>query len=198
MSAPEAVEHIEGADSTGTVHLSIVPGGEVVDVRLEQNWRRTIGVAGLGAAVLEAIQAAGRAYTAGWAEALADVRREPVAAPRVLPKVEFDAASIHNALIMLEDLRRERKTRPKLDRNKVTNGTGASGNVTVTLRGRRVVDVLVEARWNGNHLETASELRSAFRSAYQQLPPLPDLTSGGSTTPSDPAEFIATLFGARR
>jgi DNA-binding protein YbaB len=193
----------------------------VTDFRLEREWYDTLDPRKLGAAVVEAVNAAGVAQLTGWAEKVADAeQREPAAATTdhaVAPGAPFEinpsGELIDRLLSLLHRAGAEAEAEAKTAeaharmRRRPVKGRSAGGHITVAVDGKKVVDVQVETdtRWIGtaNNLEIASELRDAFAVAYANAAEAAPRRRSDSAIDelaeltADPREFVAKLFGVR-
>ncbi len=230
----DAARTFDGQDATGLVQVSVDAGGQVTDVRLERDWDRTVDPRSLGAAVVEAVGAATVARVSSWADrvaAAADEPVEPTPAPAPRPVAINPSGQVVDDLLYLlhrvgqETKPPERATRrrghdddydnyddhddePAPVRKRLTKGRSEGGHVVVALDGKTVAEVRVETdtMWVGtaNHLEVASELRSAFEAAYRRAEEeAPRRRSGSAVAElqaltADPQEFVAKLFGLDR
>ncbi|HEY0452788.1 hypothetical protein [Actinophytocola sp.] len=217
---PEAT--YEGHDETETVHAVVDGDGVVVDFRLEHEWYDKVDPRRLGAAVLEAVNAAGVARLSTWAEKVADAQTSepeaaPAPAPSPVPAGPFDinpsAEMIDQLLYLLHRVGTESEAEAKARaaaeqlRRKPIKGRSDGGHVTVAMDGKQLVEVQIETdtRWIGtaNHLELVSELRSAFATAYENVAEAtPRRRSNSAITElqaltADPQEFLTRLFGIR-
>ena len=226
---PDEDRTFEGHDETQLVHTDIDAEGRVVDVRLDKDWDKTIDARMLGAAVIEAVSNATVSRVSSWADRVAEASDEPVApAPVQAPApvtINPSEAMIDDLLYLLHRVGQEapvtapppeRGRRRDYDdddepapvRKRLTKGRSEGGHVTVGLDGKTVAEVQVETdtMWVGgaNHLEVASELRSAFEAAYRRAEeekPQPRGTSAVAelqALTADPQEFVARLFGLDR
>jgi DNA-binding protein YbaB len=211
----------EGHDETETVTAVVDSTGTVTDFRLEREWYDTLDARRLGAAVVEAVNAAGVARLTGWAEKVAEAeQREPAAgstAPAVEPGAPFEinpSGELVDRLLSLlhragSEAEAEAKTAEAqaMLRRRPVKGRSAGGHITVALDGKQVVDVQIETdtRWIGtaNNLEIAGELRDAFAVAYAGVAEAAPRRRSDSAIDelaeltADPQEFVAKLFGVR-
>jgi DNA-binding protein YbaB len=218
---PEAT--YEGQDESETVTAVVDGDGKVTDVRLEREWYDTLDARRLGAAVLEAANAAGTARLAGWAEKVAEAEEnEPAATqtPTPEPAAPAEPVEINPSGEMIERLlsllhrasteaeKEARATAAMADlRRRPVKGRSEGGHVIVVLDGMRLVEVRIETdtRWIGtaNHLEIASELRDAFAAAYRNVDETTPRRGSDSAIEelraltADPQQFVAQLFGVR-
>lgn len=212
----------EGHDEQEIVYAVIDADGTVTGFRLEHEWYDKVDPRKLGAAVLEAVHAAGVARLSTWAEKVADAEEtEPVAAPVAPGPPPAEAVDINPSREMVDQLlyllhrvgteaEAEAKARAAAAqvRRKPVKGRSEGGHITVAMDGKELVEVQVETdtRWIGtaNNLEIVSELRSAFAVAYQNVADAtPRRRSNSAITElqaltADPQEFVARLFGIRR
>jgi hypothetical protein len=103
---------------------------------------------------------------------------------------------------------RGRRREPEPARPAPVKGKSDGGHVVVVLNGKTVAEVRVETNtmWIGgaNHLEVASELRSAFEAAYRRAAEEAPARRSDSAVDelraltADPQEFVARLFGLDR
>jgi DNA-binding protein YbaB len=222
---PDEASTFEGHDETQLVHTEVNAAGQVVDVRLERDWDKTIDARRLGAAVIEAVNAATVSRVSTWADRVAEVADEPaepvpVRAPEPIT-INPSGAMVDDLLYLLHRVGQETKPperarrrdyddddEPTPARKRLTKGRSEGGHIVVALDGTTVADVQVETdtRWVGsaNHLEVASELSSAFEAAYRRADeeePKPRGTSAVAelqALTADPQEFVARLFGLDR
>jgi len=210
----------EGHDETENVYAVVDADGAVTDFRLEREWYDEIDSRKLGAAVLEAVNAAGVARLSTWAEKVAEAEANEPAAntpapPAPVPAGPFDinpsGEMVDKLLSLLHragtEAQAEAKTAAAAAQAKPrpTKGVSDGGHITVLLDGQQPVEVRVETdtRWVGtaNNLEIVSELRSAFVAAYraaEEAAPRRRSTSAITelqALTADPQEFIAKLFG---
>lgn len=227
--APDEARTFEGKDESELVVASVDAAGRVTDVGLEQDWDKTIDPRDLGAKVIEAVNAATTTRVASWADRVAEAADEPV--EPVAPVREPESVSINPSGQMIENLlyllhRVGQETKPaerprrRVDdvddddeapapvRKRLTKGKSDGGHIVVGLDGKTVADVQVETdtMWVGtaNHLEVASELRSAFAAAYRRADEEAPAQRSDSAVAelqaltADPQEFVAKLFGLDR
>lgn len=224
--APDEARTFEGKDESELVHASVDAAGRVTDVGLEQDWDKTIDPRDLGAKVIEAVNAATATRVASWADRVAEAADEP--AEQVAPVREPESVSINPSGQMIENLlyllhRVGQETKPAEQprrrdydddtaaapvRKRLTKGKSEGGHIVVGLDGATVADVQVETdtMWVGtaNHLEVASELRSAFAAAYRRADEDAPAQRSDSAVgelqalTADPQEFVAKLFGLDR
>jgi DNA-binding protein YbaB len=211
----------EGQDETEAVTAVVDMDGAVTDVRLEREWYDKVDARMLGAAVVEAVNAAGVARLTGWAKKVAEAEEaEPagsVAAAPIAPSAPFDlnpSGELIDQLLYLlhragKEAEAEAKTAAAAAQAPVrpVRGRSAGGHITVAVDGKQVVEVRIETdtRWIGtaNHLEIASELRDAFTAAYANAAEAaPRRRSDSAITElqaltADPQEFVTKLFGVR-
>jgi DNA-binding protein YbaB len=215
----------EGRDETESVTAVVDGTGTVTDIRLEREWYDTLDTRKLGAAVVEAVNAAGVAQVTGWAEKVAEAEQhEPAATSTAEAAADEPAArepfeinpsgeTVERLLSLLHRVGAEAEAEAKAAeahanmRRRPVKGRSAGGHVTVAMDGKRVVDVQVETdtRWIGtaNHLEVASELRDAFAVAYANVAEAAPRRRSDSAIEelaaltADPREFVAKLFGVR-
>lgn len=217
----------EGHDESQLVHTEVNAAGRVVDVRLEKDWDKTIDPRRLGAAVIEAVNAATVSRVSAWADRVAEASDEPAEPVEPAPAPAPAPVTINPSGAMIDDLlyllhRVGQETRPpervrRRDyddedeapvRKRLTKGRSQGGHIVVALDGTTVAEVQVETdtMWVGgaNHLEVASELRDAFEAAYRRADeeaPQPRSTSAVAelqALTADPQEFVAKLFGLDR
>lgn len=207
-----------GQDGTARVTVSVTADGQVTDVELAQDWDEAIDPRNLGAAVVEAVQAATADRVSAWADRVAEAGEEPAepAPPRTPAPVTINPspAAIEDLLYLLHRVGQETKpparrgAEPVPDRPRLTKGKSDGGHVVVALDGRTVAEVRVQTNtmWigNANHLEVASELVSAFEAAYERVEEeAPGRRSDSAVAElqartADPQEFVARLFGLDR
>ncbi|MGB3438424.1 MAG: YbaB/EbfC family nucleoid-associated protein [Actinophytocola sp.] len=211
-----------GQDETARVTVSVDADGQVTDVELAQDWDEAIDPRNLGAAVVEAVHAATACRVSVWADRVAEAGEEPAepAPPRTQAPVTINpsTAAIEDLLYLLHRVGQE--TRPpertgrrrdpgdEPDRPRLTKGRSDGRHVVVALDGTTVAEVRVETNtmWIGgaNHLEVASELRSAFEAAYLRAEEEAPARRSDSAVAelrartADPQEFVARLFGLDR
>ena len=215
----DAEKTFTGHDETELVTVSVNAGGEVTDVELAPGWDRTIDARKLGATVVEAVNAATVNRVTAWADRVADGSEEPVGPtpPRTPEPVSINpsTAAVEDLLYLLHRVGQETKAPERGRRGEdaparpvLTKGRSEGGHVVVALSGTTVAEVRVETNtmWVGgaNHLEVASELRSAFEAAYRRAAeeaPAPRSDSAVAELrelTADPQEFVARLFGLDR
>lgn len=215
-----------GHDETELVHVDVDAAGRVADVRLEQDWDRTIDARRLGAAVIEAVNAATANRMSSWAERVAEAEDEPVEptpAPAPAPiTINPSAQMVEQLLYLLHRVGQETAPaapargraaddyddEPAPVRRRLTKGRSDGGHIVVGLDGTTVAEVAVETdtMWVGgaNHLEVASELRSAFAAAYRRAdeqtaaPRADSAVAELRALTADPQEFVNKLFGLDR
>ena len=210
----------QGHDETEAVTAVVDIDGVVTDVSLEREWHATVDHRRLGAAVIEAVNAAGIARLSGWAEKVAEAEEnEPDAAPAALPAppampvdINPSGATIDHLLYLLHRVGKESEADAQaaaaaaaMAQEPVT-GESAGGHITVVLAGKQVADIQVEYRWVGraNYREIEGELRTAFAAAYDNLAESTPARRPDSAIAelqaltADPQEFIANLFGVRQ
>jgi DNA-binding protein YbaB len=211
----------EGQDETGSVTAVVDGTGTVTDFRLEREWYDTLDARKLGAAVVEAVNAAGVAQLTGWAEKVAEAEQnepaadstEPTAEPGAPFEINPSAEMVDRLLSLLHRAGSEAQAEAKAAeahaklRRRPTKGRSAGGHITVAMDGKQVVDVQIETdtRWVGtaNNLEIVSELRDAFAVAYANVAEAAPRRRSDSAIAelqaltADPQEFVATLFGVR-
>lgn len=83
-----------GSDSAGAVEVTIDSSGAPVRVRLAGDWSRIVGMAGLGPAVVEAMQAAVYERLTAWATGAADVDIVPPATTGSVTTDQVERAEI--------------------------------------------------------------------------------------------------------
>jgi DNA-binding protein YbaB len=207
----------EGHDETEAVTATVDMDGVVTDVSLEREWYATVDHRRLGAAVVEAVNAAGIARLSGWAEKVAEAEEnEPAATPSAPPlpssmDINPSGAMIDHLLYLLHRVGKESESESKAAAaaamaDEPVTGESAGGHIMVVLAGKQVAEVQVEFRWVGtaNHREIQSELRTAFASAYRNLAESTPVRRPDSAIAelqamtADPQEFIANLFGVRQ
>lgn len=187
----------DGDDETQLVHTEVNATGRVVDVRLEKDWDKTIDPRRLGAAVIEAVNAATASRVSAWADRVAEAADESQPRPEPVPAPTPAPMTINPSGVMIDDLlyllhrvgqespvlspQPERARRRDYDdddepapvHRRLTKGRSEGGHVVVALDGTTVAEVQVETdtMWVGgaNHLEVASELRDAFEAAYRRV-----------------------------
>lgn len=191
---PDEASTFEGHDETQLVHTEVNAAGQVVDVRLERDWDKTIDARRLGAAVIEAVNAATVTRLSAWADRVAEAADEsqpqpelepaPVRAPEPVT-INPSGAMVDDLLYLLHRVGQETKPPERARRRdyddddelaparkRLTKGRSEGGHIVVALDGTTVADVQVETdtMWVGgaNHLEVASELSSAFEAAYRR------------------------------
>ncbi|HEV7648730.1 MAG TPA: YbaB/EbfC family nucleoid-associated protein [Actinophytocola sp.] len=211
----------EGQDETETVTAVVDMDGVVTDVRLEREWYDKVDARMLGAAVIEAVDAAGVARLTGWAEKVAEAEEEEppasTAATPIAPSAPFDinpsGEMIDQLLYLLHRAGSEAEAEAKTAaaaaqaRPRPVRGRSDGGHITVALDGKQVVEVRIETdtRWIGtaNHLEIASELHDALAAAYRNAAEAAPRRRSDSAInelqalTADPQEFVAKLFGVR-
>ena len=191
---PDETRTFDGHDETELVHAEVDANGRVTDFSLDREWDKTIDPRTLGAAVIEAVNAAITARLTSWADRVAEAEDEPAEArpePAALEPVTINPSSqtIENLLYLLHRVGQEteppepsrRRDRDAYDeeeddampvRRRLTKGKSEGGHVVVGLDGTTVAEVQVETDtiWIGtsNNLEVAGELRSAFAAAYRK------------------------------
>jgi len=208
----------EGHDETEAITAVVNMDGVVTDVGLEREWHATVDHRRLGAAVIEAVNAAGIARLSGWAEKVAEAEEnEPPASPGAPPApdpidINPSGAMIDHLLYLLHRVGKETEADQKaaeaaaMTAQQPVTGESAGGHITVVLTGKQVADVQVEYRWVGraNYREIEVELRTAFARAYENLaratpPPRPDSAIAElQALTADPQQFVANLFGLRQ
>ncbi|OLF05800.1 hypothetical protein [Actinophytocola xanthii] len=219
LAGPAPAEHA-GQDRSGTVHVVVDEAGAVVDARLDRDWYDSVDARVLGAAVLEAVDAAGVARLSAWAEAVAEAQEttgSTSVAPPPVPAgpvhIDPPADLVDRLLTLLHRAGREAEAEAKTAaaaedyRRRLVRGSSDGGHVTVGMDGPRVVEVQIETdtRWIGtaNHLEIASELRSAFEAARAAVAEAAPRRRSDSAIEElraltdNPREFVAALFGTR-
>lgn len=232
---PDESRTFEGHDESELVHAEVDAEGRVTDVRLDRDWDRTLDPRRLGAAVVEAVNAATITRVSSWADRVADAQDaaaegEPPAAPRPAPQpitINPSGKVVEDLLYLLHRVGQETKPpeRPARRRardddyddyedeapvapTRLTRGKSEGGHVVVGLDGKQVAEVQVEtdSMWIGtaNHLEVASELRSAFAAAYEKAAEQ-ETTRGKDSAVAElraltanPQEFVNKLFGLDR
>lgn len=217
---PDESATYEGHDESETVHAVVDVDGTVVDFRLDHDWYERVDARMLGAAVLAAVDAAGVARLTEWSEQVARAQEEEPpadATPRPAPTGPVDinpSRELADQLLYLlhrvgKEAAAEAKTAAAAAayRGRPVRGRSDGGHVTVGLDGGRLVEVQVETdtRWIGtaNHLEIASELRSATAAAYENAAEAAPRRRSDSAIEelraltADPQEFVARLFGTR-
>ncbi|HEY7595048.1 MAG TPA: hypothetical protein VH969_17985 [Actinophytocola sp.] len=211
----------EGRDETEAVTAVVDGDGVVTDFVLDREWYDKLDARKLGAAVVEAVEAAGIARLTGWAEKVAEAEEnEPPAKASALPAppampvdIRPSTEMIDHLLYLLHRVGNESAAETKAAeagaqfKPRPIRGGSAGGHVTVALDGRKVVEVRIETdtRWIGtaNHLEIASELRGAFVAAYENVAEAAPRRRADSaiaelqSLTADPQEFVAKLFGVR-
>jgi DNA-binding protein YbaB len=212
----------EGHDETESVHAVVDNDGAVIDFRLEREWYDKIDARRLGAAVLEAVNAAGVARLSDWAEKVAEAEESepPASATPVAPAAQAEPFDLNPSGEMIDQLlyllhragteaQAEAKTAAAAAQagRKPVKGRSEGGHVTVAMDGKQVVEVQIETdtRWIGtaNNLEIVSELRSAFVAAHRAVADAaPRRRTDSAITElqaltADPQEFVAKLFGVR-
>ena len=226
---PDEARTFEGHDETELVHATVSAAGRVVDVELERDWDKTIDPRSLGAKVIDAVNAATANRLSAWADRVAEATDEPVESVEPTPVRPPEPVAINPSGAMIDDLLYllhrvgqetkppERPRRRAYDEDddeqtpvnrRLTKGRSEGGHIVVALDGTTVADVQVETdtMWVGgaNHLEVASELRSAFEAAYLRADEEAPRPREGSAVAelqaltSDPQEFVARLFGLDR
>ena len=191
--AQDEARTFAGQDESAQVHVEVDANGRVTDVTLERDWDKTVDPRGLGAAVIEAVNAATTTRIGAWADRVAEAADEP--APET-PVREPEPVTINPSGQMIENLlyllhRVGQETKPPAERprrravaddeyddepapvrKRLTKGTSDGGHVVVALDGKTVAQVQIETEtiWvgNANHLEVAGELLSAFEAAYRR------------------------------
>ncbi|MEE6257197.1 hypothetical protein [Plantactinospora sonchi] len=76
-AASAAEAEFVGGDSTGAVEVTIDSSGAPARVRLDRDWLRLVGTAGLGPAVIEAGQAAATEQMTAWAVSASEAASAP-------------------------------------------------------------------------------------------------------------------------
>lgn len=220
-ATPDPDVTFEGLDETEAVTAVVDMDGTVTEVRLERDWYDKVDARKLGAAVVEAVDAAGVARLTGWAEKVAEAQENeppgPAVATPIAPSAPFEinpsGEMIDQLLYLLHRAGSEAQAEAKTAaaaaqaRPRPVKGRSAGGHVTVALDGKRVAEVQVETdtRWIGtaNNLEIASELRDAFTAAYANAAEAAPRRRSDSaiaelaSLTADPQEFVAKLFGVR-
>jgi len=216
----DAEKTFTGHDETETVTVSVNADGQVTDVELARGWDKAMDPRMLGAAVVEAVSAATVTRVTSWADRVAEAGDEPEEpTPRPAPQpvtINPSTAVIEDMLYLLHRVgqetkppeRRGRGEEPAPARPRLTKGKSAGGHIVVALDGKTVAEVRVETdtMWVGgaNHLEVASELRSAFEAAYRRAAQEAPARRTDSAVAelqaltADPQEFVARLFGLDR
>lgn len=215
----DAEKHFTGHDETELVTVSVNADGQVTDVELDRDWDRTIDPRKLGAAVVEAVNAATVNRVTAWADRVAEAGSEPASpVPALAPKpvtINPSTAAIEDLLYLLHRVGQEtnpaergRRRDPEPVRPAPVKGRSDGGHVVVVLNGKTVAEVRVETNtmWIGgaNHLEVASELRGAFEAAYRRAAEEAPARRADSAVAelqaltADPQEFVARLFGLDR
>lgn len=213
----------EGQDETESVTAVVDGTGTVTDFRLEREWYDNLDARKLGAAVIEAVNAAGVAQLTGWAEKVAEAEQsEPAAdavpaAPAAEPGAPFEinpsGEMVERLLSLLHRAGSEAEADVKAAeaherlRRRPVKGRSAGGHVSVAMDGKQVVDVQIEidTRWIGtaNNLEIVSELRDALAVASANVAEATPRRRSDSAIAelqaltADPQEFVAKLFGVR-
>jgi DNA-binding protein YbaB len=181
-------QEVDGTDSRGAITVHMDSGGRVVNVRPSARWREFIDANEVGAAVLQAVQAAQARRLQLWAEALVapgdedgtpdddddetsasvvDVRHRPSSnlpddKPLDLVALIGEGIQELDRVIHLETT----------DVRDPTTVTGPGSRVTVTLGpAAEVLAIDVDARWAAttNRESLAVHLVQAFESAYEQF-----------------------------
>jgi DNA-binding protein YbaB len=215
----DAGKAFTGHDATELVTVAVDADGRVTDVELDREWDRTIDPRTLGAAVVEAVNAATVHRVTEWADRVAEAGEEPAEPepPRTHRPVTINpsTAAVEDLLYLLHRVGQEtnptdrgRRRDPVPARPPVVKGRSEGGHVVVVLDGRTVTEVRVETNsmWLGgaNHLEVASELRGAFEAAYRRAAEEAPARRTDSAVAelqaltADPQEFVARLFGLDR
>ncbi len=191
---PDEGRTFEGHDGTELVHVDVDAGGRVTDVRLDRDWDRTIDARSLGAAVIEAVNAATVARLSSWADRVAEATDAPDEPPA--PVRAPEPVAINPSGKMVDDLlyllhRVGQETRPPERpaarrrardddahddyddesaapaRKRLTRGRSEGGHIVVGLDGKTVAEVRVEtdSMWVG----TANhlEVASELRGAFE-------------------------------
>ncbi len=193
--AQDEEQTFAGHDESEQVHVEVDAEGRVTGVELERDWNSTLDPRGLGAAVVEAVNAATTTRITAWADRVAEAADTPAPAtpPRTPEPVTINPSGqmIENLLYLLHRVgqetkppeRRARRAVADHDdydedveetptRRRLTKGTSDGGHVVVGLDGKTVAQVQIETDtiWvsHANHLEVAGELRSAFAAAYRR------------------------------
>jgi len=217
-AGPDQDATFEGRDESEAITAVVNMDGVVTDFSLEREWHATVDHRRLGAAVMEAVNAAGLARLTGWAGQVAEAEEnEPAATPAPPPAptpidINPSGAMIDHLLYLLHRVGKEAEADAKaaeaaaLNAQQPVTGESAGGHIAVVLQGKQVTDVQVEYRWVGraNYREIEVELRTAFAHAYDNLarttpPPKPDSAIAElQALTADPQQFVANLFGVRQ
>lgn len=224
----DEAQTFSGQDETGLVRVDVNAAGRVTDVDLDAEWDRTIDARMLGAAVIEAVNAATVTRLSAWADRVAEAADEPVErtpAPAPQPiTINPSGQMVEQMLYLLHRVGQEIKPPepargrardyddeddvPAPVRKRLTKGKSEGGHVVVGLDGTTVAEVNIETdtMWVGgaNHLEVSSELRDAFAAAYARAdeqaaaPRTDSAVAELRALTADPQEFVNKLFGLDR
>lgn len=221
--SPDGTSTYEGTDATGAVRAVVDQDGVVTEVRLDRRWRSEMHRNTLADAVLTAIDAAGGARLAAWAErvgpAADSVLRsgEPPAATPVAPAVrpadlspdrhDRDFATVNLLMNLVERADVELRVGGDNPAAGSVTGTSGGGHVTVRFTGMRVAGVEFddETNWTvvASHGEIESELADALRNCYRAAVAAEREPAGAALAElraltADPRKLVELLFDGHR
>lgn len=191
-AAQHQAEEYTGSDGTGLVTVTMAADGPVREVTVQRAWRERLGVAGLPAAVQEALAAAATARLAAWSEAFAeqDSAPDPRARPALLTHETLAAqvdelatgtmsgsqrrAALEELLAMAEEIERgidQVSAQMQAQLDAAYTGRSQSGHVSATVTGAGAVsEIRYDTRWLGeaHELNIGRETTDALRAAYRR------------------------------
>ena len=179
-------QEVDGTDSRGAFTVHMDSDGRVVNVRPSARWRELLDANDVGAAVLEAVQAAQARRLELWAEALVTPHDRGGTRPdddnalaamvdgrnrssTIIP----DDGPLDLAALIDECIKElDRAIDSEISQHDPSKVTGPGSRVTVTLGpAGEVLAVDVDARWaaTANRESLATHLMRTFEAAYEQF-----------------------------
>jgi hypothetical protein len=169
----------KGWDGTRAVRMTVDNSGGIVDVEVGLSWRDVLAPAELGAAVVEAVNAAEAERMEAWERATKeepepwtpDFADLPMPSPRDPAVLESTRALYYLAMNAIDRLREVSRTIGEVPAETV-RGQSPDKRVTITADGGRVVDVEFDESWlsRAPAVEISRHLGAAFDAVAQAGP----------------------------